>query len=577
MVPDEEFSLGDLSAREARDLCALLEMHNCLGELASISPEERTARFMEVHDRQLLVALHELTSGKPLREIILSEYRNILPPAAQILYLDICTLHRLGVLVRAGLISRVSGVRFDSFRDKFLGPLDKVVSVKHDWQSRDYVYKARHRDIAQIVFEEVLRSDEDRANQIARIVGGLNTSYSSDDRAVGALVKGKLLSEEFADRSLADRIFEAASQAGIDTVFLLQQRAVFELNHPGGRVADAMRYIDEAIAFGENPPSSLFHTKALVFKALARNEKLGAAVQDRHLDSALELLRKYGGLKHNYTAGSACEILYLQFLRRIEHLGVSVRQTLEDEAALQKLSELERSLSEASQRFPEDPFLTGLKARLHSTFSEHPKAIAILSRTNEKNPANESVASRLARELWGSNERQKAIEVLRKAAKLSPSSKVLSFELALKLLQSNEAQHIGEIGPLLRRSFSDGDSHFEAQFWYARHEFLHGDKAKASKIYGQFVKRSHPYVDTTTKRGLAVGPDGSIKEFSGTVLRLQGDFAFVSCPAVSSTIYLHRTEMKREAWTAIHVGDAITFRLGFSFRGPACVEARLVK
>src|SRR5690606_16942177 len=103
-------------------------------------------RLMGANDRQLLVALHELTSGKPLREIVFSEFRNILPPAAQTLYLDICTLHRLGVVVRAGLISRLSGIRFETFKERFFLPLERVVSVLHDWQSRDFVYKARHRD-----------------------------------------------------------------------------------------------------------------------------------------------------------------------------------------------------------------------------------------------------------------------------------------------------------------------------------------------------------------------------------------------------------------------------------------------
>lgn len=574
LIPDEEFSVGGISAQEAGRLCELLERHDCLGELKAYESEARVQRFMDVHDRQLLVALHEVTSGKPLREIVLSEYRNILPPAAQVLYLDICTLHRLGVLVRAGLISRMSGIRFETFKGRFLAPLERVVSVLSDWQSRDYVYKARHRDIAQIVFEEVLKNPEDRANQIARIVGSLNTDFSSDDRAASTLLKGKQLANEFSDRSLVDRIFSAAEHTGLDRAFILQQRAIFELTHPGGRPKDAMEYIDEAIDGTAKPSSSLYHTKALVFKALARAETIGAALQDRHLEDALDLLKRHGGLKHNYTAGTICEILLVQAKSRIGRLGPA-GQPLDDEAALQKLTELERALAESIQRFPDDVFLTNVRAELHTALSDQPKAIALLSRTNEKNPANELIALRLARQYVSAVKVPEAIAVLRRAVGLVPGSKALNFELASLLINSDEHQHILEIGGLLRRSFSDGDSNFEAQFWFARHEFLYGDKSKSARVYDLFSKRAHPYVNAARKRAPTKQMDGSAKIFEGSILSLRGDFAFVSCVQLGADIYLHRSEVRDADWSTLRTGDTLKFKVGFSFRGPACIEATI--
>lgn len=571
LVADEEFSVGGLSAAEAERLCGLLERHNCLGELKVYDKATRVARLMDVHDRQLLVALHEVTSGKPLREIVLSEYRNILPPAAQVLYLDICTLHRLGVMVRAGLISRLSGIRFETFKERFLAPLDRVVSVLHDWQSRDYVYKARHRDIAQIVFEEVLRNPEDRANQVARIVGSLNTEFESDNRAASTLLKGKQLANEFSDRSLVDRIFTAASHAGLDRAFVLQQRAVFELTHPGGSARAALEYVDDAIETTHKPPASLFHTKALVFKALAKSESIGAPLRERHLHDALDLLRRHGGLKHNYSAGTICEILLIQVKSALGSLGSNSHQ-VSDEAALQKITELERALADSIQRFPDDVFLTNIRAELHAALSEQPKAIALLARTHEKFPSNELIALRLARQYIAAGAPDKAIQVLRRAVSLVPNSKSLSFELAQLLIGTAEHSHIAEISGLLRRSFSDGDSNFEAQFWAARHEFIHGDRRKAAKIYDTFTKRAHPYVDASKKRAPIKRVDGSPEVFEGAITNLRGDFAFVSCAGVGADVYLHRSEFRGD-WGGVHIGDALRFKVGFSFRGPACIEA----
>lgn len=571
LIADEEFSVGGLSLGEATRLCDLLEHHGCLGELSTIDPVLRPQRLMDVHDRQLLVVLHEVTSGKPLREIVLSEYKNILPPAAQILYLDICTMHRLGTMVRAGLISRLSGIRFETFKERFLAPLERVVSVLSDWQSRDYVYKARHRDIAQIVFEEVLRNPEDRANQIARIVGSLNTEYESDNRAASTLLKGKQLANEFSDRALVDRIFSAAAHAGLDRSFILQQRSIFELNHPGGIDRAALEFIDEAIDVSLKPSSSLYHTKALVFKALARAETVGQALRERYLQEALDLLKRHGGLKHNYTAGTICEILLLQAKSLVGGLNGSGHQVA-DEAALQKITELERALAESMQRFPDDIFLTNIRADLHAALSDQPKAIALLVRTNEKFPSNELIALRLSRQHVATNNAPGAIAVLRRAVSLVPGSKSLNFELALLLIESDEHAHLHEISGLLRRSFSDGDSNFEAQFWCARHEFLHGDRNKATRIYEVFSKRAHPYVDGAKKRAPVKSIDGKAQMFDGSVTSLRGDFAFVSCAQLGSSIYLHRSEMRSD-WSNLRIGDALRFKVGFSFRGPACIAA----
>lgn len=575
LIPDEEFTIGNLSQREAEALCDLLEKHQCLGDLASYPPAQRPVRFMEVHERQLLVALHEVTSGKPLREIVLSEYRNILPPAAQELYLDICTMHRLGVLVRAGLISRISGIRFETFKDKFLSPLDRVVSVLHDWQSRDFVYKARHRDIAQIVFEEVLRDQEDRANQIARIVGALNTDYTSDNRAASTLLKGRLLADEFADRTLVDRVFSSAEHAGIDKTFLLQQKALFELKHPGGNARSAMDLIEEAIDSADRPSSSLFHTKATIYKVLSREQSIGNALQNRYLEDALVLLKKHGGLKQNYSAGSICEVLLIQAKRMIEELDLGERQKLDDEAVLRKVTELERALSEAIQRFPDDLFLTNIKAELHTALLDQPKAVALLARAHDKNPANELVALRLSRQYQSASNRVEAMAVLRRALTLNPRSKSLSFDLAMILIESNEQDHLPEISGLLRRSFSDGDSHFEAQFWYARHEFLYGEQARSKRIYDLFASRSNPYVNPTTKKAPVKNSDGTIKIFDGSIINLRGDFAFVRSPSINGDVYLHRNDLRDADWTSLRAGDPIAFKLGFSFRGPACLDASL--
>ena len=46
---------------------------------------------------------------------------------------------------------------FSEFREKFFGPLEHVVQARRDEMHGDYSYFARHPEIAQIVFEQVLQ------------------------------------------------------------------------------------------------------------------------------------------------------------------------------------------------------------------------------------------------------------------------------------------------------------------------------------------------------------------------------------------------------------------------------------
>jgi hypothetical protein len=86
------------------------------------------------------------------------EYARISPPEAQTLYLDICTLNRFDVPVRAGVVSRISGIFFRDFETEFFEPLKELVSVEQNRVSGDYEYHARHAHVGEIVFTQVCRT-----------------------------------------------------------------------------------------------------------------------------------------------------------------------------------------------------------------------------------------------------------------------------------------------------------------------------------------------------------------------------------------------------------------------------------
>ena len=96
------YDLKYLSKDEIDGLLDKLETHKSLDTLERLNNSERQAAFLDLADRQLLVALHEATLGKPFEDIIYDEYHQIFPRQAQLMYLTVCLLYQFGSPVRAG-------------------------------------------------------------------------------------------------------------------------------------------------------------------------------------------------------------------------------------------------------------------------------------------------------------------------------------------------------------------------------------------------------------------------------------------------------------------------------------------
>ncbi|WP_236303855.1 tetratricopeptide repeat protein, partial [Pseudomonas lurida] len=444
-----------------------------------------------------------------------------------------------------------------------------------DWRSKDFAYKTRHTEIAQIVFDEAFPQPMDKANQLARILRSLNSDYSSDAEAASRILKGRVIADEFGDRSLAERIFEAAEQAGIDQSFVYQQRALFELKHPGGSAVRALKFIDLALDAIKGAGGSIHHTKAVVLRDLARAEEVDSALAVRYQENALAELKDNGLLKTSYSVVTYCEVLIDQIKVRVGRGGQS-GHPLSEEVAVRKMSELERSISEGLQRWPDDSYLVNLRSELFTIMNEHPQALLMLRKAFSKTPANEFVALRLSRQLMDSENAASLLEakgILRSAVKQNASSKALNFQLARLLIREGEAENAQEISKLLRRSYTDGDTHFEAQFVSARHEFLYGSRDRANQIYAQLNSGPVPNGSTTEKRGMVRNEQGMPQPFEGVIKTLKGDYGFVDCASLGAVIFLTRSEMKSGFWTSLRLGDPLTFKVAFSYRGPCCIDA----
>lgn len=572
-----EYEISTLSEREITELIGKLSKHNCLGNFKSEQPERIREHFSLTSDRQLLVALHEATAGKPFEEIVLDEYRHITPSEAQILYMDVCTLNRLNVPVRVGLISRISGIGIEDFRKRFFAPLEHVVKVYLDHASRDYAFVARHPLIAKFVFDYALRTSEEKAAQIVRVLEHLNLEYSADNEAFAYLIKGKLLAELFGDKALVGRIYDVAEKTGASAHYVLHQKAVFELNHPGCDAKAALSIILQAEkALPEHrTDKAIAHTKALIYKRLAREARTDLEVDKYRAEARVIFERLILNQKDSRAANGLAELQLDELDERVRDINTSPDDDLTKRAFLELVKRIETTIYNGLQKFPGDEFLQARQEKLAIKLSDDNKAKAILEEAYKSHSSSEFVSIRLARQRVQSNEAVDAEKILRDGISQNPNSKPLHLELAKLLIDQKDENKNDEIDHHLKRSFSPSDSNYDAQFWYARHQYLHGSRSKAKEVYA-FLKAARISPSQKNQvQGDVIGYEGEPKVYTGHITQEHVSFCFIKCTELNDSIFASSTRFTNLPSEGIKANVDVVFTLAFTMKGPTARQVSI--
>ena len=483
---DEEYELRYLSDREIELLLVNLEKFNALGHLKSLSFDDRKQKLREIYGRQLLVALHEATQNATFRDIIADEYRSITPPEAKLLYLDICSLHRFGPPVRAGLISRIHGIDFDEFNTRFFKPLEQVIDLKKDNKTQDWTYRARHSVIADIVYSIGLPSIAEKYDNLTRIIGKLNPSYSYDQEVIFQLIRASTLAELFPDVDMGQAIYGAALSAFGELPVIIHQHGIYEMRRAGDMVSldRAERTLERALEISPTK-NSIRHSLAEL--ALKRATLVMSDV-DREVwrirsESQARSLTK--GSRNSYPHHTLAKIAISRVRDALEK-NEFLDNELTREVFGTSVKEAEDVIRDGLKRFPNDDRLLVEEATLGEILQNADRSLKALKHAAKSNPRSELIARRLARILRSKGLFDEAIEAVRVTLELNPGSQTLHYDLAQILMESAPAADVqkGEIILYhLKRSFSDGDRNNEARFWFARQLCLMGRGQEAQKLF----------------------------------------------------------------------------------------------
>ena len=564
-----ELRIGRLSATEIGGLVDLLARHHSLGLLEGATREERVAAFLERADRQLLVALHEATRGRPFEEIVHDEYAHIVPERAQRLYLDICTLNQFGAPVRAGTIARASGIHFEEFKDKLFAPLEGVVLVEQDRYSGDMGYRARHARVAELVFRQACPDDEVRVEHLTRLAGCLDIGYSADRQAFERIGRGRGLRDLVASADAGRRIYRALLRISPGDAFLHQQWAIFEMLAPGGDMVESERLVDEAARL--NPASrSIAHTQAEVARRRAAAEGSPIA-KERYRRMARQRLGRAGQPTDKLVLSTRCKLL----VDEVEDLVENTPDAADEASAAalaDKVKETEDVLRQAQQLYSTDADLLETEARLRDLLGQRERAVRMLERAWRAQPRGSGVALRLSKLYAARGNAAHAKSILEEALGRSPDDKGVHLELAKVVLREGDDQS-GRAGEHLARSHAKGDKNFDARHLHAQYLFKVGRAKEARQLFLEIDRDAPPAFLAGSGLHNTVVSDG-LGWFSGRVARKDATYLFIRSAAYPDDIYGNERNSDEDQWRPLASGADVQFRVKFGRKGPVACDVQ---
>ncbi|WP_439600723.1 SIR2 family protein [Devosia sp.] len=566
---------GDESLRR---LIGRLDQHGCLGHLAPMNESDRLRELNHVFGRQILVALLEATHGLPLHQLIVEEYSSIEPPDAKLLYLDICSLHRFGPPVRAGLISRIHNIDFSDFADRLFRPLERIVTLREDKRSGDYVYEARHTFIAHEVYNGALVTKEQKFDNIIRIIAKLNPNFSYDMEVLGKIVRADNLEGAVGDATKIRQIYDVAVEALGERAVIFHQRGVFELHQAVslGKLDAAQSYLERALSL-EPYNRSIKHSLSevdLKRSRVATDPAERAAWRRSAIDRATALIK---GSKSPYPHHTLLKADIDSVREALQALDADTT-----EAATLRLGDAiagaESTLKRGLQQFPNEAVLLSEEGELSKVLSQAVRAEGAFQKAFEANPRSTLTAKRLARIKRSHGAFGEALDILRTCLEYNPSSQELHYDLSMTMMEAKPDSDTSDSDTLLfhlRRSFATGESNRQAQFWYARQLSIAKRIDESKELFSALSDAAIPFREKTEVRGRILGPEGTPQRFSGAVVSLGETYGFVQCDLLDQAIFFPFGDVPAPGVDYLWVGTSVTFQVGFTLRGAIACNIEL--
>lgn len=222
-----------------------------------------------------------------------------------------------------------------------------------------------------------------------------------------------------------------------------------------------------------------------------------------------------------------------------------------------------------SQRFPGDSFILDAEAQLSELLKRDPRALDALQRAFVANKQSSYVATRLAAMYERTGDVGAAVRVLKECLDANATDKDLHFRLG-RLLEGVSGATGADVRYHLRNSFTTGDGRYDAQFWYARSEYLAGNPSAAMTLFRDLGEANVDYREKRQRRGRVTWA-----RFRGVVDRVDDGYAFILKDGDGSRVYAARADAGNGGiWSSLLRQLRVSFELAFNYYGPVALDIR---
>jgi len=566
------FELGSLSKEEIIDILDALEKHDSLGQLASADRGQQIAHFANVADKDLLVALRELTMGARFDQIIQDEYNKVPGFLARKAYAYAAALGQIDLYIRNETLLRLLNCSVSELAEAVFKPTEGVlISSQVIGRSRHtigYKVRPRHPVIASVVFSTAASDDAQKLEVINSILSALDPGYHEDRYLLNAMVSRRELVKTLASPENQRGVYDRLAQLLPENAFVYQHRSILERE-----LGDIEKSLDFAYEAKKIEPhnAAVDNTLGLALEMAARSERQPMRRQ-AFLREATSLFESGISSDKENPFG---------YLGKVYVLRQQMNEEPSADRRMVLQAEILSVLETGSEETDESPVLQGEMAKEQKSLGEISDAIATLEATLNRQPSNERIANLLIQFLIQQSQKDKTLrasnlakakEVANKGIAHSPNSWRLHKHMARLLVEQGVAHDI--VTEHYRAAIRSNQKEVSLYVEMAAYLFKEGDHEGAKKV---FMQADQLPINSQAKHKIYhwfVDERGYRRKFAGKVSQIAGAGGFVIAVPENFQAYFWR----RTGDTAsLAKGDSVGFYVGFNCRGAVAKIIEVVK
>ncbi len=557
-----EFELGTLSENEINGILDALDKYCCLDKLTGVPRDEQFAHFTALADKDLLVALRELTTRNSFDQIVRNEFEKIPSANAKNAYVHVSAVGQLDLALRYETLIRVMHLRYDQLGPDILTPTEGVLITGDETGSSrhniGFRLRARHPIIASIIFAQAAPDDAKKFEVLNDILSNLDPGFPEDMRLLTEVIRRKELVNTFEEHAMRRAVYERIATILPGNPYVFQHRSILERE---------MRDTEQAVQFARravkiDPRNPAFqNTLGLALELSARRSE--DAMKRQALIAEADKLFE-GGIARDRRDPYGY-IGKLNIIR--QNIERAKDEELRDELTIASLSLLE----DAYDATEESPIIASELAKVKQQLGSLDNALKIVRRAVAKSPKDARLQQLLIKFEEERGDPKAALKVAVEAARSDPTSWRIQRSIARlrRVLGENIQSVRGYYEAALRHHKGDVALMVEL----ASYLFMQGLYEDAQKQFASTKNLSISPQERNKIRELWRDPNHRLVVFEGKVRRIAGAMGLiVTVPANFEAVFWRTTgtSLYRE-------GDTVELNVGFSAQGAIARSIRRLR